>query len=476
LRKISFFLNGKLISPIISPQLTALQLIRDNLGLTGTKEGCSEGDCGACTIVIGENQNGRIRYKAVNSCLLPALRMHDKHIITIEGLGTPVKLHPIQKALLDYHGVQCGYCTPGIIMSLFGLFINNPNPSRTEILNALEGNLCRCTGYESIIQGALSINHINRYKKLKIIPDYFDKVNKLLMNFNEKIITASPDSDKQYLLPASTKELFNYLARYRHAKIVNGGTDLIVDVNIKKYEYGVIIDISLIKEFNFIKTNQKSVIIGANITLSDIFKNATVQKQLPLLNQAIMHLGSTQIRNLATLTGNIANASPIADVATALLALNTRLIVSSARKQRKIPLSDFYLGYKKTALKPDEIIYAIEIPLSPRMTNFEKTAKRQSVDIASVNSAVSLKVQHNLIKDIIIAFGGVAPYPVIAEKTCQYLINKKIDVQIIKTAQQIALSELKPISDLRGSTKFRQTLIRNHLTKHFSKLFGIELY
>jgi xanthine dehydrogenase small subunit len=473
--KISFYLNGKFKNALVKPSTTILNFLRNDCGLTGTKEGCSEGDCGACIIVIGENQNGRIRYKAVNSCLLPAVRMHGKHIITIESLGRPEKLHPIQKAILDYHGVQCGYCTPGIIMSLFGLFINNPTPSKQAIKDALEGNLCRCTGYESIIQAALSLSQINRRKKVKIIPDYFKKVNKLLLNFDEKIITVEPVSDKQYLLPANRKELFDYLEHYRYAKIINGGTDLMVDVNIRNVEYDTVIDISLIKEFNFIKNNKKSVVIGANVNLSGILNTTIIQKHLPLLCQAIIRLGSIQIRNIATLAGNIANASPIADVATALLALNAKLIIVSPTHHRKIYLSDFYYSYKKTDLKQNEIIHAIEIPLAPRLTNFEKTAKRQSVDIASVNSAISLKVENNIIKDIILAFGGVAPYPIIVKKTCQYLINKKIEVHTVKTAQRIALSELKPISDLRGSAEFRQILIRNHITKHFSKLFGIEL-
>lgn len=473
MRKISFFLNGRQTSSIISTHLTALQFLRNNRGLTGTKEGCSEGDCGACTIVIGANKHSKIQYHAVNSCLLPAIRLHGKHIVTIEGIGTPEKLHPIQKAILDFHGVQCGYCTPGIIMSLFGLFINNPTPTKKEILDALEGNLCRCTGYESIIQAALSLSRKNKHKKNKTIPDYFIQVNTSLLNFNEKIILLS--DNKKYFIPLNKRELFNHLAISKDAKILNGGTDLMVDVNIKKQAYDTIIDISQIEELNFIKYNKKAVLIGANVTLSDLLHNKTIQQNLPLLYQAITHLGSTQIRNIATIAGNIANASPIADIATALLVLNTKLIFMSNARQRKINLSDFYKGYKKTAMRKDEVIYAIEIPLQSCLANFEKTAKRQSVDIASVNSAISIQVKNNIIKNITLAYGGVAPYPVIAQKTYQYLLNKRIDIKTIKAAQQIAVSELKPISDLRGSTEFRQMLIKNHLTRHFSKLFRLEL-
>ena len=179
---ISFYLNGQLINTDVSTKLTALYFLR-NFGLTGTKEGCSEGDCGACTIVIGENKNSKIRYRAVNSCLMPAVRMHGKHIVTIEGLGSSANLHPLQKVILDYHGVQCGYCTPGIIMSLFTLFLNNSKPSQNEIYNALEGNLCRCTGYESIKNAAI---YLSKHKH-NVIPKYFKGVNKSLLSFNKKI-------------------------------------------------------------------------------------------------------------------------------------------------------------------------------------------------------------------------------------------------------------------------------------------------
>jgi len=472
---ISFFLNGQLINTNVSPKLTALFFLR-NFGLTGTKEGCSEGDCGACTIVIGENKNNKVIYQAVNSCLMPAVRMHGKHIVTVEGIGNPEKLHPLQKAILDYHGVQCGYCTPGIIMSLFALFLNDRTPSQKEIYDALEGNLCRCTGFESIRKAALNLSK----QKNKIVPNYFTKVNQQLLKFNQKIefIPDLENNSQQYLIPKNLNELFDILESptNRDAKIISGGTDVMVDVNIKKHKFNTTIDTSQIQKLDFIKEKDTAVLIGADTTFSDIILNKIIRKRLPLLYSAISQLGSKQIRNVGTLVGNIANASPIADAATALMALDATLILKSKNDERRVPIADFYKGYKITCLKPNEIIFSIEIPLKESVTSFEKTGKRKSVDIASVNSAISLQMNQDIISNITIAFGGVAPYPVIAQKTANFLKGKEITSAIIEQASLITASEVKPISDLRGSAQFRRLLVRNHIIKHFVKLFPKNLY
>jgi len=465
LYNISFFLNRQPITTTVFPKQTVLHFLRNELNLTGTKEGCSEGDCGACTIVVGTLKDNKVCYRAVNSCLMPAVRMHGKHIVTIEGLGTPDKLHPIQKTILDYHGVQCGYCTPGIIMSLFALFLCNPKPSQTEINDALEGNLCRCTGYESIKN---AISFLSK-QKFTIIPKYFNKVKKSLLAISKKIETI-PTTEHRYFFPQSVNELFEILKQY-DAKIINGGTDVMVDINIKKQKYPVIVDISAIQELNFVHEKKNTIIIGATTTFSDILSNTIIRQNLPILYLAVSQLGSKQIRNVGTLAGNIANASPIADATTALLALNAKLIIKSDTQQRKINLSDFFISYKKTALKPNEIIYAIEIPITNNLTTYEKSAKRKSVDIASVSSSISLKYNNNTIRDIIIAFGGVAPIPFIAHKTCNFLKNKPINKNIIKQASEIAYQEVNPISDIRGSEQFRRILVRNHIIKHFNKLF-----
>lgn len=473
---ISFYLNGKEINTTVPSNLNLLSFIRNHLNLTGTKEGCSEGDCGACTVVIGEVYNGKVIYNAVNSCLIPVLRLHGKHLITIEGLGNPDNLHPIQQVLLDYHGIQCGYCTPGVIMSLFGLFLKNKQPSESDIYHTLEGNLCRCTGYESIRKAALSVARQFKNNHDKLIPPYFVSINKKLLSFDNKIlwIPLTNDVTNNYMVPKSIREAINILDK-DSCKIIDGGTDLMVDINIKKHVYDKIIDLSEIKEIKLIRQKNHSIIVGAGTTFSDILKNNIIQSKLPLVNTAISQVGSQQIRNIATIGGNIGNVSPVADLATALIALDTKLMLKSKSGQRKVNLADYYLGYKTTVLRPNEIVFAVEIPTKNVLTSFIKGTKRKAVDIASVNSAICLEVEDRKVNNARLALGGVAPYPVLAKKACSYLKGKIITKDIIDKTSSIALAEIQPISDLRGSKEFRLLLVRNQIIKHFMKLFP-ELY
>jgi xanthine dehydrogenase small subunit len=468
---ISFYLNGKEINASVSYNSTALSFLRNDLGLTGTKEGCSEGDCGACTIVLGKVKNGIVKYSSVNSCLIPAVRLHGKHVITIEGIDSPKNLHPIQKAILDFHGLQCGYCTPGIIMSLFALFINRPRPPVEEIIDSIQGNLCRCTGYEPIKRAAVYLSRHNA----NLVPDYFNKVNSLILSFDKKINSDQHPSDHshKYFIPSNLKELFKIIdkSNNQNIKILNGGTDVMVDVNIKKIEYQQIVDISDIKELNFIDEKKGAVVIGAGTPYSDIYENKIISKKLPMLCSTISNLGSQQIRNTATIAGNIGNASPVADVATALIAFDAKLILMSKSRQRTVNITKFYVNYKKTMLKNNEIIFAVEIPIKNTLTSFEKSAKRKAVDIASVNSAISLELNNSTIHNARIAFGGVAPYPLLALKTSRFLKGKLITRKLVEQVTTIAASEIKPISDLRGSKEFRTILVRNQIIRHFFNLF-----
>ena len=477
---ISFFLNGEEVNTSVPSNLNTLSFIRNHLNLTGTKEGCSEGDCGACTIVIGKVRNEKVRYVAVNSCLIPAIRLHGKHLVTIEGLGSPDNLHPIQQALLDYHGIQCGYCTPGVVMSLFGLFLNNKRPTENDIHNALEGNLCRCTGYESIKKAAIFI--ANRFKNYpnKLLPSYFTEINKKLLSFNKRILWKQDINEtyNNYNIPKSLKELFTSwddTSKYESCKIINGGTDLMVDINIKKNLYNKFIDISEIEEINFIRRKNHSTLIGAGTTFSEILENCIIKLKQPIIISTILQIGSQQIRNIATIGGNIGNASPVADLTTVLIALDAKLILKSKSGLRKVNLSDFYLSYKKILLRTNEIIFAIEIPIKKTLTSFEKGAKRKAVDIASVNSAICLELKNRTITNARIALGGVAPFPVLAVKASSYLKGKIITKDTTKKVSSILNAEIKPISDLRGSKEFRTLLVRNQITRHFLKLFP-ELY
>ena len=474
--KISFWLNGAEIHTNVPPGMTALELLNDKLALTGTKSSCNEGDCGACTVVVGQKKEAEIRYNAVNSCIYPAYRLNSKHLITVEGIASKNILHPIQTALLDEHGTQCGFCTPGFVMSMLGLFLNNPNPNDEEILAALEGNLCRCTGYDSIFKAAkVARDKLNKNEDL--LPVRLRKIEHLMKEQIPPVCFDEIDNVEGWetltcFLPKSLNELWDNLNACKQAgrcKLISGGTDLMVQANIQHIRYTHLIDLGNIKELYGVKSEKGEVVIGANTTMSQMLKSPILQEHFPVMINAIKQMASTQIRNSATLAGNIANASPVADGATLLLALEAKVILASKNSDRTVKLASFYLDYKKTVLRPDEIIKSIIIPM-PVSNNvfmsFIKSAKRKAVDISGVVSAMVIEYDKGKIAKAVISFGGVAPYPALANKTMTFLHGKKPEDSWFTYAGEEAMGEFTPISDIRGGEEYRNLLIRNHIIKH----------
>lgn len=478
---IKFYLNDKCVQIAVAPATTALQLLREQLAMTGAKEVCTEGDCGACTVALGQWQNGEFKYRAINSCLLPAARLHGCHVITVEGLAATEKLHVIQSMMLEKHAVQCGYCTSGMIMALFCLFANNPNPEHEDILAALEGNICRCTGYQAIYTAAKSVTeYLHDHKgnvNEHIFPTYVATIQKQLENFDDvKIVTTEIPAqvfDKLlgYYVPQNLADLWQLITQHANTcKLINGGSDLMVLANIHKKMPKHFIDISNISELKFIRQEKNEIVIGGAVTLTEILQSAIIKEKMPTLHYALTRMASTQIRNVATLAGNIANASPIADGATVLLALDAKLHLKSATAERVIALGECYIDYKLIQLRDDEIIYSISIPCEQGFCHFEKSAKRSVLDIATVNSAVNVITdENNIVIAARIAFGGVAKYPALACAAGNYLLGKKITADVVTQLAQIAQDEFAPISDIRGSADFRHQLIYNHIIKHFSQ-------
>ncbi len=464
--KIEFYLNNEKIKDIVDLDITLLDYLRDYRGLTGTKRGCNEGDCGACTVAIGEKINNKIVYRAINSCIYPIIKAHNKHIITVEGLDVNNELHEIQKAMIKNNAVQCGFCSPGIIMSLFCLYMNNKKPNEEDINKALEGNLCRCTGYISIKKAAKSIDS----KNVKML--YLSNIN-----LKENKLFTKEDSHyyfyKNYYVPKSLKEYFKIKNK---GQIINGGTDIYVNMNIRKETYENITDISKIKELNFIKIKKSYIEIGGNIRICDIIENRDLNNIFPEFINVLRQIGSTQIRNIATITGNIANASPIADSAVFLLAMNSELTLISKSSERKILLKDFYKSYKNTQLKNSELIKSIKIPFNYDYKLFLKTARRKVLDIASVNSAIAMNIKNNKIIYINIALGGVKEIPFISYKTNNYLLNKNIKKINMKELLYIIIKDISPISDVRASEDDRKEFIKNHIIKHFNEILNYEKY
>ncbi len=467
---LNFFLNGREVNLDVEKikSFTLLDLLRNELHLTGVKRGCSEGDCGACTVVIGEYSPiyEKVIYKTITSCIYPLFKVDGKHVITIEGIEENGNLHPIQKSFIDHHAIQCGFCTPGMIMSLFGLFLENPSPSEKEITKALSGNLCRCTGYKTIKEAALDINGEDFQ-----IPSHVKKVEeKIYERYNlEKGKTKKFRLNKifpfrEYISPHSLKDLFREISKGNY-KIINGGSDLFVGINKLSLEFDGLIDISRIEELNFIHIDGKRIEFGAGITFHELLEKLKEFKHIFEI------IGSNQIRKVGTMGGNIANGSPIADGAVFLLSMDAILTLEKKDGKRVVPLKEFYQGYKKFDLKEGEIISKIEFTIPEGKISYLKTSKRKEVDIASVNSSLVIDESNGKIRDVKISFGGVYPYPFRIEKGERFLKGKNLEEKNIYELAKLCKEEVAPISDVRGSKTFRKELVYNHILKHFLNLF-----
>ena len=476
--EIAFYLNRDLVRTEIDPHQTTLTFLRESRGLTGVKESCNEGDCGACVIALGEKTDSGVRYHAVNSCLYPVARLHGAHVVTLEGICEDESLHPIQQAIEREHGSQCGFCTSGIILSLFCLFLNKSTPSKDEILRALDGSLCRCTGYASILKAATKLSEqvqSDEIPESNLTPDYFEgiseKLDDILNEEKEEETLAIPL--REYFIPEDMHELFGILEAIDNpAKLtlINGDTDVMVGVNLGKLQPKKIVDLYRIREFSRITRHDDALSIGARATLSDVLDSETVERNFPALIEAVEQMCSTPIRNVATLVGNVCTASPIADAIPPLLAYDAVVVAQSIKGTRRAALCDWFTAYRKTGLGHDEIVIAIELPIRDCHASFEKTGKRRTLDIATVNSALAFRLTTGCFEEVRLFYGGVAAIPFEAEMTASFLEGKQATEEVIREASTIIKKEISPLSDVRGSQEFRRDLAGNHLIKHFAKL------
>lgn len=475
LNQITFFLNGKQTTEDVPAGISTLDWLHTKKQMFGTKCSCNEGDCGACTVVIAYPLEGIITYKAINSCLYPAAKLHGKHLITIEGLGTPENLHPIQQTLLKHHSLQCGYCSPGFGMSLFALLAMNAHPDQETILAALEGNLCRCGTYNSILKATQELSA--KFSPSEIVPEWCRKVEESLFQFKQKdaMLIAKTDIPQQvdcYLRPENLKQLFDFYAEHPDANIIAGGTDIMVQKNIDRKVFPVLIDITNIPELNRLYLRQEGLHIGSAVTYAQLLESGIVKSDYPVLHKLLAQIASQQIRNLGTLGGNIANASPVGDTLPLLLVLGTSLWLQSALEIRQIPLNDFFVSYRKTALNKGEIIKEIIIPRLSKdnLVRTIKSAKRQSVDISSVISAVNVEYKEDVIINAALALGGVSALPMLSQKFTELLTGKKLSSINIDAVISEVEKEFEPLTDIRGTALYRKKLIQNHILLYFQEL------
>ena len=362
------------------PNETLLNYIRTKLKKTGTKEGCAEGGCGACTVVLGELKSNEINYKAVNSCILFLPTLQGKQLIIVEDLiSKDGSLHPVQQVMVNYHGSQCGFCTPGFVMSLFSMFKKNSKYTDYEIKESNSGNLCRCTGYLPIIKAARSLRSKNKI-------DQFTKNKTYIINLLKKINNTSIviyKKDRKYFAPRYVQELKKIIKKNIDSNLLSGGTDLSLIVTKEKKDISSIIYMNSISELNYIKSNRQYIEIGASTPLIEL--ESYIKKYYPDFTQILKRYGSPQIRNVATVAGNIATASPIGDCLPLLLSLNAKIVLKDLKKTKILFLDGFFISYRKTKLKKGQFIHSIRIPLFPNnIFKAYKVSKRFDDDISSV--------------------------------------------------------------------------------------------
>lgn len=455
-----FILNQKEVKTALPPGMLLLDFIRYHENLMGTKIGCREGDCGACTVLSGEIKDGKLFYTSATSCLMAIGNAHGKHIVTVEGINL-TGLNIVQQAFADEGATQCGFCTPGFIVSLAGYCISEKTPSYTRAIDSINGNICRCTGYKSIERAALRINSILELRKTKaplqfaidnnIIPSYF-------LEIEEKLLKIDGNKDEQI--------------NGHNTKFLGGGTDLYVQQHdTMAYEkIGFLFDR---KELKGIIKNGNTCEMGAAATVTDIAESTVFIEHFPSLVKYIRLIASTQIRNMATVGGNFTNASPIGDLTIFFLALDAQLVLSNGTAKREVPLRDFYKGYKILDKASNEFIEKIsfELPATGQLFNFEKVSKRTCLDIASVNSALHLIMNEDMITAAGLSAGGVGPIPAYLSKSSQYLVGKKISTDMVHDLIEIVQKEITPISDTRGSEDYKRLLLSQLIKAHFITLF-----
>ena len=474
---VRFLLNGERVDVAgLSPQTTLLEFLRDERRLTGTKEGCAEGDCGACTVVIAERAGERVAWKPVNACirLLPSL--DGKAVFTVESLKSPRgELHPVQQALVDCHASQCGFCTPGFAMSLFGLYKTAVAPSRVEIDDALSGNLCRCTGYRPIVDAAQRMYALPSpagWRATGTTSAGDDTVAAQLATVEHAEPLDYAHAGQRWSAPRTAAQLEDLCATRPAARIVAGMTDVALWVTKQHRMLDDVIYVGDVAELAVIRETDDGLDIGAAVSLTDAF--TALNNTYPELAEVWQRFASVPIRNSATLCGNIANGSPIGDSMPALIALRAAVVLRSREGERSVALDAFYPAFRKTALRPGEFVASVRIP--PREPNLVlaayKISKRYDQDISAVFACFALAIDGGSVRAARIGCGGVAATPARAVATERALQGAPWNAETAERAASVLSGEFTPIDDMRASAGYRRTVLGNLLWRCFHETAG----
>ena len=465
-RELRFLLNDEEVAlDDAGPGDSLLDFLRLDRGLRGTKEGCAEGDCGACTVLVGRLRDGELRYEAVNSCirLLPSL--DGCHVITVEHLsGADDGLHPVQQAMVDRHASQCGFCTPGIVMALYALWLEQPRPTEAAIRKALQGNLCRCTGYAPILRAAASACDYGLPEEDGLVRNRKAVGERLAALADGKRVEMAGG---RAVLPANADDLADLLASEPAATVVAGATDVGVWINKDLRDIAPAVFIGHLAGLGRIEVDGEAIEIGATASYSDAEDALT--EAVPGLADYWSRIGGWQIRNMGTVGGNIANGSPIADLPPVLIALGAELVLRRGAERRAIPLEDYFIDYGRQDLAPGEFVEAVRVPrpAADARLGFYKVSKRRDEDISSVCAGFMLRVREGRIEEARLAFGGMAATPKRAGAGEAALLGEEWEESVFLAAGQALDRDFTPISDWRASAEYRALVARNLLTRFY---------
>ena len=464
---IRFVLGGEVIEVRgVSPTRSVLAFLREDLGRVGTKEGCGEGDCGACTVVIGEADGDGVRLRSVNACLQFVATLDGKALVTVEDLrAADGALHPVQQAMVDCHGSQCGFCTPGFVMSLWNVYVEHERrgtrPLEAELRTALSGNLCRCTGYRTILEaGVRMFEQPARGLDRAALRARLDQVVR-----HDSLAYAA--AGQRFWAPRTLDELVALRAAHPRATVLAGGTDVGLWVNKQLRVLSELIYLGEVAELRRVVTREGLLSIGAAVSLEDGF--AALCRHYPELGQTRERFASLPVRNAGTLGGNVANGSPIGDSMPALIALGARVVLLGASGRRAMPLEDLYLDYMIKAMRDDQIVEALEVPLPAPAQKFRsyKVSKRYDSDISAVCAAFAIELDGGRIAAARVAFGGMAATPRRAGLTERALAGNQWNEDTARAAMAALARDYAPISDMRAGDAYRMKVAQNLLYRFF---------
>ncbi|ODT67000.1 MAG: xanthine dehydrogenase small subunit [Pelagibacterium sp. SCN 63-23] len=471
---IRFLLNGEEVTLTdIAPDLTLLDWLRLERRLRGSKEGCAEGDCGACTVLVGRLMGDEVIYDSVTACIRFVASLHGTHVVTVEHLrGENGNLHPVQQAMVDFHGSQCGFCTPGFVMSLYGLWMRDPDPSRGAIEKALQGNLCRCTGYAPIIRAGQAISN---YGKPQADPLWAERiaVKDKIRAINDGRRVEIDEGENRIVIPASLDDFATFYAEHPEARIVAGSTDVGLWVTKFMRRIGPVVFIGHLQDLRRIAETDNEVCFHAGVSYSEALP--VIAAKFPQLAELWSRIAGEQVRNMGTIGGNIANGSPIGDTPPPFIALGAKLQLRRGEQRREIALEDYFIAYGKQDRQPGEFVESVTLPLLPVGEKFAtyKLSKRKDEDISALCGAFRIFVNEaGNVEMVRIAFGGMAATPKRAKNVEAAVVGRPWNMATVEAALPAFPEDYQPISDMRASADYRLLAAQNLLKRFYLDSVG----